>query len=45
MLWKKANEKWTDAELVPFKKIDYDEKNSAVIIQFLNGEKKTIRFN
>jgi len=44
MLWKKANEKWTDNELLPVKKFNYSKKENKVAIQFNSGEKKMVRF-
>ena len=43
MLWKKANESWTNNELIPIKKIFYS-KNKSVTVLFLNNEKKVICF-
>jgi len=45
MLWKKAGEKWTNDELVPVKKIQYDTAKNNVTILFSNGEKKVVSFD
>lgn len=44
MLWKKANEKWTDNELVPVKKIDYAAGSNYITITFVSGDTKTVKF-
>jgi len=45
MLWKKAGEKWTNDELVPVKKIQYDAAKNNATILFSNGEKKVVSFD
>jgi len=45
MLWKKANEKWTNDELVPVKKIQYSVTKNSVTILFKNGDKKVLNFD
>ncbi len=45
MLWKKAGEKWTNDELVPVKKIQYDTAKNNATILFSNGEKKVVSFD
>jgi hypothetical protein len=44
MLWKKAGERWTDDELIPVKKIEPSLKDNSVMISFMNGTKKTVKF-
>ncbi|MEJ6979638.1 DUF2264 domain-containing protein [Pedobacter sp. P351] len=44
MLWKKSGEKWSDDELVPLKKLKYSPKKNRAEISFINGDKKTVRF-
>jgi hypothetical protein len=45
MLWKKSGEKWSRAELLPLKKLHYLPDTKTVELQFVNGEKKTVKFN
>ncbi|MFV5691060.1 DUF2264 domain-containing protein [Flavobacterium sp. LT1R49] len=45
MLWKKSGEKWSDKELLPVNKIKYSEKENAVRITMVNGEKKIVKYN
>ena len=44
MLWKKADETWTDEELVPVKKIKYSQKDKSIQVLFRKGDKKIVRF-
>lgn len=45
MLWKKASETWSNDELVPVKKLKHSPKENKIVISFVNGDKKAIRFN
>jgi hypothetical protein len=44
MLWKKAGEKWTDDELVPIKSIKPASNENSILVSFINGGNKTIKF-
>jgi hypothetical protein len=44
MLWKRAGEKWTNDELVPIKKMQYDTVKNTATILFSNGDKKVVSF-
>ncbi len=44
MLWKKANEEWSNEELMPVKKILFSQKDSSVTVSFFNSEEKKISF-
>lgn len=44
MLWKNANEKWTDDELVPVKKIKISKNGDSVTIAFTDGSRKVVRY-
>ena len=45
MLWKKTDEKWTDNELIPVKKMQYSANKNSVTILFRNGERKIVKFD
>jgi hypothetical protein len=45
MLWKKSGEAWTDAELVPVKKIKPAANPGSFSVAFANGSSKTITFD
>lgn len=45
MLWKKADEKWTNDELVPVKGIQHSAAKDHVTILFKNGDKKVLNFD
>ncbi len=45
MLWKKADEKWTNDELVPVEKIQYSATKNSATILFRNGNKKVLNFD
>lgn len=44
MLWKKANESWTDDELVPVKGLKISRDKKTVVVKFRNGETKPLNF-
>ncbi|UOB16625.1 DUF2264 domain-containing protein [Abyssalbus ytuae] len=45
MLWKPSGEKWSKAELLPVKDIQYSNTDDTVHIQFGKGTEKQVRFN
>jgi len=45
MLWKRADEKWTNDELVPVKGIQHSATKDRVTILFKNGDKKVLSFD
>lgn len=45
MLWKKSGKKWSNAELMPVRKLTFTAKNKMVEVRFTNGEKKSVIFN
>ena len=44
MLWKKSGAAWTNAELLPVKKIVYAATDKTVLITFANGTSKVVRY-
>jgi hypothetical protein len=45
MLWKRSGQKWTDKDLVPVRKIDYDAQKGTVNILFNGAGTKTVKFD
>ncbi len=45
MLWKKSGVKWTDSELMPVQKINYQPPTKIVEVRFSKGIQKTVKFN
>ena len=45
MLWKKADETWTDEELVPVKRIKRSAKDISITVSFRDGDEKIVRFD
>ncbi|MDB5271441.1 MAG: hypothetical protein JWP58_4481 [Hymenobacter sp.] len=45
MLWKKSGETWTDAELMPVKKLLPTTQNGSVVVIFSDGSSKTIKYD
>ncbi len=44
MLWKKANESWTDDELVPVKGLKISRDKKTVVVEFRKGENRQLNF-
>jgi hypothetical protein len=44
MLWKKANETWTDDELLPVTEINRSERDGNIAVVFKDGVRKSLRF-
>jgi hypothetical protein len=45
MLWKKSGEHWTDAELMPVKKLPPAAPDGSTVVTFNDGSRKTIKFD
>lgn len=45
LLWKKSGAAWTDAELLPVTKLEYAAPTNQVLVRFVDGKHRTVKFD